>query len=72
MKLYYAMARGIKYEHMVVSETEEKARESLKKWWYENQDRHLDYSEYKRTFEEAEEYFGFWFDSIETDKAFVM
>mgnify|MGYP003151566229 FL=1 len=69
MKLYYAMARGIKYEHMVVSETKEKARESLKKWWYESQDRH---HTSELSFEEAEEYFGFWFDSIETDKAFVM
>lgn len=68
MKLYYAMARGIRYEHMVVSETEEKARESLKKWWDEWGLR----NDYERTFEEAEEYFGFWFDSIETDKAFVM
>jgi hypothetical protein len=53
---------------MVVSETEEKARESLKKWWDEWGLR----NDYERTFEEAEEYFGFWFDSIETDKAFVM
>ena len=69
MKLYYAMARGIKYEHMVVSETEEKARESLKKWWHERYYRHHTSD---LSFEEAEEYFGFWFDSIETDKAFVM
>ena len=33
MKVYIATTQGLKYDYMVISETEEKAWQQLRKWW---------------------------------------
>ena len=54
-KMYIATTQGLKYDHMVISETQEKAWLELKKFWEQTlQD------EEGLTFDEASEYYGFF------------
>ena len=73
-KLYFARTRDLKYDHMVVSKTQNGAVKGLEKWWNK---------EYKtmngKSFAEAANYYGFFLNSsvssadsksIKLDKAF--
>ena len=54
MNLYVATTQALKYDYMVISETEEKAWLQLKKWWDDTWK-----EEDGMTFEEASDYHGF-------------
>jgi len=55
MNLYVATTQALKYDYMVISETEEKAWLQLKKWWDDTWK-----EEDGMTFEEASDYHGFF------------
>lgn len=55
MNLYVATTQALKYDYMVISETEVKAWLQLKKWWDDTWK-----EEEGMTFEEASDYHGFF------------
>jgi len=55
MNLYVATTQALKYDYMVISETEVKAWLQLKKWWDDTWK-----EEDGMTFEEASDYHGFF------------
>ena len=55
MNLYVATTQALKYDYMVISETEVKAWLQLKKWWNDTWKEEED-----MTFEEASDYHGYF------------
>tara|TARA_A100001011_G_C13701278_1_gene591708 strand:+ start:153 stop:362 length:210 start_codon:yes stop_codon:yes gene_type:complete len=53
--MFIATTQGLKYDHMVISETEEKAWLGLKKWWQDTWE-----EEEGMSFDKATEWHGFF------------
>lgn len=53
--MFIATTQGLKYDHMVISETEEKAWLGLKKWWQDTWE-----EEEGMSFKKATEWHGFF------------
>tara|TARA_R110000824_G_scaffold77584_1_gene196163 strand:- start:345 stop:563 length:219 start_codon:yes stop_codon:yes gene_type:complete len=60
MKVYIATTQGLKYDHMVISETEEKAWQQLRKWWNKTWAK----EDGEKNFDDATDWYGFYARSI--------
>ena len=56
MNLYVATTQALKYDYMVISETEEKAWLQLRKWWNDTWAK----EDEEMSWEDACEYYGFY------------
>jgi len=56
MNCYVATTQGLKYDYMVISETEEKAWLQLRKWWNDTWAK----EDGEMSWEEASDYHGFY------------